>query len=180
MNIKGKKISRYYRLLHSEPAISNVLKTLKTKQKRCLTCLMLKYVLRIVDKINLFFKTCSCCCLRGLSYYFPRFRQFPYSKRCSSNNRSSLTMLKLNIIYKRCLGKIKSCLKRLKFGSGLSKLFTVFHCMRILEQWKSAMMIYFITRYNMNNIHLKNFKLVPRTKKYLLRPSKLSSLGQFL
>ena len=29
-------------------------------------------------------------CLQGLLYYFPHFWQFPYSKRCSSNNRSDI------------------------------------------------------------------------------------------
>ena len=28
--------------------------------------------------------------LQGSSYYIPRFQQFPYSKRCSSNNRSKM------------------------------------------------------------------------------------------
>ena len=59
-----------------------------------------------------------------MSYYFPHFQQFLFSKRFSSNNRykikdqnhvSSVTMLKHNIIYKRCLVTFnKSCLKRLK------------------------------------------------------------------
>ena len=29
-------------------------------------------------------------CLQGLSHYFPCFQQLPYSKWCSSNNRSKI------------------------------------------------------------------------------------------
>ena len=60
---------------------------------------------------------------QGLSYYFPNFQQFTYSKRCQViiclklkiRIMSCVTMLKLNIYYKRCFVKYKkSCLKRLK------------------------------------------------------------------